>query len=42
MRPYRQAHPADERDWYPVILMALIAIVILLVVLWGVPSGLPS
>ena len=39
---YRQAHPAGERDWQPLIVLILMVIILLTVVVWGVPSGLPS
>lgn len=38
----RQAHPAGQKDWSPVVMLILMAIVILTVVIWGVPTGLPS
>lgn len=39
---YRQAHPKGEHDWSVLAILILMGIVLLTVVLWGVPSGLPS
>ena len=42
-RPYRQAHPAEDGDWVPVIILALVIIGGLVALLWGGPlTGLPS
>ncbi len=37
-----QAHPEGERDWYPVVMVILMGVIILTVVIFGVPGGLPE